>query len=187
MAEMSAATEQTADTTGHLRVVFWFGAASVVLLAAFLLRATALQPNWLVLVLTAGAVYLSCARAIRDLVCMKAGSSKEAVVQIGMAVITVLGTAAVLYFSWRYGAPVVVRALEAYLLPAFVPVAVTYVALALRVERKHHVRVFLGNRGWLFVPLPSNSTPHADAEPHSIKWTPRPNGRGGSNGSTGGS
>jgi hypothetical protein len=32
-----------------------------------------------------------------------------------------------------------------------------------------------------------NSTPHPDAEPHSIKWTPRPNGRGGSNGSTGGS
>lgn len=33
--------------------------------------------------------------------------------------------------------------------------------------------------------LPPNSTPHADAEPHSIKWTPRPNARGGSNGGAG--
>lgn len=144
-------------------MVFWFGASSVVLLTAFLLRAKTLQPNWLVLLLTAGVVYLSCVKSIRDLISMKVGSSKEAIVQIGMAVITVLGIAAILYFSRRYGAPVVIRALEAYLLPAFVPVALTHMALALHVERKHHVRVFLGNRGWLFVPLPSNNTPHADA------------------------
>jgi len=181
MAEMSAAAEQPVNTTGHLRVVLWLGVASLVLVIAFLLRAEVLQPNWLVLLLSAGAMYLSCVRAMRDLVSMKARSGNEAIVQIGAAVIAVLGTCAVLYFAWRYGAPAVIRTLEAYLLPAFVPVAVTYAVLALRVERKHHVRVFIGNRGWLFVPLPSNSTPHTDARADSVINQP-PSARAGERG-----
>ena len=87
MAEMSAAAEQPVNTTGHLRVVLWFGVASLVLVIAFLLRAEVLQPNWLVLLLSAGAMYLSCVRAMRDLVSMKARSGNEAIVQIGAAVI----------------------------------------------------------------------------------------------------
>jgi hypothetical protein len=35
--------------------------------------------------------------------------------------------------------------------------------------------------------LRPNNAMYSDTEPHSIKWTPRPNGRGGSNGSAGGS
>jgi putative hydrolase of the HAD superfamily len=37
----------------------------------------------------------------------------------------------------------------------------------------------------LYQPQTPNPPVNADAEPHSIKWTPRPNARGGSNGSAG--
>jgi hypothetical protein len=163
MAGMSAAQGQLVDTTGHLRAVIWFAAAAIVLLAVFLFRVETLQPNWVLLLMVSAIVFFSCLRAMRDLVQMKPASSKESIVQIGIAVITLLAVAAILYFSWRYGAPAVVRVVEAYVLPACVPAAFVYAALALRTEQKHKVRVFFGNRGWLFVPLPSNNTVEADA------------------------
>jgi hypothetical protein len=160
---MSAGQGQAVNTTGHLRAVIWFTGAAVVLLAAFLIRIETLKPNWILLLIVTAIVFLSCLRAMRDLVRMNPTSSKESIVQIGIGVISGLGIAAILYFSWRYGAPVVVRVVEAYALPACVPAALTYAALAFRTERKHRVRVFFGNSGWLFVPLPSNNTVEADA------------------------
>jgi len=163
MAGMSARQEQTVNTAGHLRVVIWFVGAAAVLLALFAFRARTLQPNWTLLLTVTGVTFLICVRAMRDLVRMKPGTSKESIVQLGIAVMTVLAIAAILFFSSRYGAPAVVRVVEAYVLPALVPVALTYAALALQVERKHRVHVFIGNRGWVFVSLPSNNTVEPDA------------------------
>jgi uncharacterized membrane protein len=160
---MSTGEDQALNTTGYLRVVIWFGAAAVVLLTVFVFRVGTLQPNWPVLLIVMVFAFLTCLGAMRDLIRMKPHSGNESIVQIGMAVISLVAIAAALYFAWRYGAPAVVRAVEAYVLPSFVPIAITYVVLALRVERKHKIRVYIGNRGWLFAPTPSNSTVEADA------------------------
>ena len=160
---MSTGEDQALSTTGHLRVVMWFGAAAVVFLAVFVLSVGTLQPNWLVLLIVTIFTFLICLGAMRDLVRMKPASGNEFIAQIGMVVITLVAIVAVLYFAWRHGAPAVVSALEAYALPALIAISGTYSVLALRVERKHKVRVYFGNRGWLFVPTPSNSTVETDA------------------------
>jgi len=125
------------------------------LLATFLIRLSTLQPNWLLLL---GLVLVTLAlssRGFRDLLNMKPTAAKEKAAQIGLALGGTLGVLAILYFSWRYGAPNVMRAIEAYLLPALAPVGFAYAVLAFHVERKHKVRVFFGNRGWLFLPQES--------------------------------
>jgi hypothetical protein len=159
---MSTGEDQALSTTGHLRVVIWFGAAAVVFLTVFVLRAGTLQPNWMVLLIVTVFTFVVCLGAMRDLIGMKPPSSNESIAQIGMAAITLVAMAAVLYLAWRHGARTVVDVMEAYVLPALIAISGTYAVLALRVERKHKVRVYFGNRGWLFVPTPSNSTVEAD-------------------------
>jgi hypothetical protein len=137
---------------GHLRVVIWFGLSGTVLLATFLFRLSTLQPNWLLLLSLALATLAASSRAFRDLLNMKPGATKESVAQIALAVGGALGVVAILYFSWRYDAATVMRAMEAYLLPVLVPIGFAYAVVALHLERKHKVRVFVGNQGWLYLP-----------------------------------
>jgi hypothetical protein len=154
MAQMSTGHDQlnAPSSAGHLRVAIWFGLSGIVLLATFLFRLNTLQPNWLVLLALALATFAASSRAFRDLWNMKPGATKERSAQLALAVGGGLGAMAILYFSWRYGAPTVMRVLEAYLLPILVPIAFAYAAVSLHVERKHKVRVFVGNRGWLYLP-----------------------------------
>jgi hypothetical protein len=163
MAEMTTGEEDALSTTGYLRAVIWFGGAALVLLVVFLFRLGTLQPNWLVLLALILGAFATGSRPFRDLLNMKSASKDESIVQIAIAVSAVLAIAAIVYFSWRYGAPPVVRVVEAYVLPACVPMAFAYAAVAFHAERKHRVRVYFGNGGWRFVPLPSNNTVEADA------------------------
>lgn len=141
-----------ASSAGHLRVVIWFGLSGIVLLATFLFRLSALQPNWLLLLALVLVTLAASSRAFRDLLNMKAGATQERLAQLGLAVGGALGVVAILYSSWRYGAPTVMRALESYLLPVLAPLGFAYALVASHVERKHKVRVFVGNRGWLYLP-----------------------------------
>jgi Zn-dependent membrane protease YugP len=154
MAQISTERDQASvqSSAGHLRVAIWFGLSGVVLFVTFLFRLGTLQLNWQVLLALALVTFAASSRAFRDLWNMKPGATKERSAQIALAVGGALGAVAILYFSWRYGAPAVMRVLEAYLLPILVSIAFAYAAVALHVERKHKVRVFVGNRGWLYLP-----------------------------------
>jgi hypothetical protein len=154
MAQMSTGHDgaNVASSAGHLRVVIWFGLSGIVLLATFLFRLSALQPNWLLLLGLVLVTFAASSRAFRDLLAMKTGATQERLAKIALAVGGSLGVVAILYFSWRYGAPTVMWALEAYLLPVLAPMGFAYALVAAHVERKHKVRVFVGNRGWLYLP-----------------------------------
>jgi hypothetical protein len=78
---------------------------------------------------------------------MKPRSATEKAAQVALAVGGVLGVVAILYFSWRYGAPTAMRAIATYLLPTLAPIGLAYAGVALHVERKHKVRAFVGNQG----------------------------------------
>ena len=137
MAQTSTGRDQpdVPNAAGHLRVAIWFAISGVVLLATFLIRLDTLQPNWLVLLAFTFLTFAVCWTAFRDLWSMKSRAMNR-----------------------RYGAPTVMHVLESYLLPSLVPIAFAYAAVALHVERKHKVRVFIGNRGWLYLPQePRNS------------------------------
>lgn len=152
MAQSTAGDEANAQSsTGHLRVAIWFGLSGMLLLVTFLVRISTLQPNWglllgLVLVTSAAST-----RGFRDLLSLKPRAATEKAAQVALAVGGGLGVVAILYVSWRYGAPTVMRAIEAYLLPTLAPIGLAYAGVALHVERKHKVRVFFGNQGWLFL------------------------------------
>ena len=148
----SSASEAAQGSTGHLRVVIWFGLSGVLLLVTFLVRISTLQPNWGLLLGLIIVTSAASTRGFRDLLDMKPRAATEKAAQVALAVGGVLGVVVILYFSWRYGAPTVMRAIETYLLPALAPIGFAYAGVALHVERKHKVRVFVGNRGWLFLP-----------------------------------
>src|SRR5688500_13671859 len=154
MAQMSTAQDDpnVPSSAGHLRVVIWFGLAGIVLPVPLLFSLSASQPDWRLLVGLVLATFGASSRGFRDLLNMKRSATKERMAQIGLAVGGALGVAAILYFSWRYGAPTVMRAIEVYLLPVLAPLGFAYAWVALHVERKHKVRVFFGNHGWLFLP-----------------------------------
>src|SRR5262245_26663680 len=169
MADMVADRQQAPNSTGHFRVVIWFGTWAVAFLFVFLYRLDALRPNWLVL---GPLMLLPCLFGLsgfRDLLIMKPGSNNERIAQIAIAVGASLIVSTMAYFSWRYGAPSVMRVMETYVLPAFIPIGFAFAAVALHVERKHKVRVFVGNRGWLYLPLPSNNALLTDASTSPLR------------------
>jgi hypothetical protein len=52
-----------------------------------------------------------------------------------------------------------------HVIPALAPFSFILAALAFHVERKHKVRLFIGNRGWLYLAMPSdNAVPPAREE-----------------------
>jgi len=154
MAQMSTEHDgrSVPSSAGHLRVVIWFALSGIVLLAPFLFRLSSLKPNWLILLGLVLVAFAASSRAFRDLLNMKPGATKAKSAQVALAVGGALAVVGILYFSWRHGAPIVMQVLETYLLPVLAPLGLAYAAVALHVERKHKVRVFIGNGGWLYLP-----------------------------------
>jgi hypothetical protein len=82
------------------------------------------------------------------------------VVTLGVGVLTVLGIVGAAYL---YTAAYTMHLLGLYVIPSSAVLGALLALLAWRAERKAKVRVFVGNRGWVYVSSPSNRTPHADA------------------------
>lgn len=166
MAPLDAVTEQPEEprSAGHLRVWLWFGGWAVMSLLFFLYRLDDLQPNWLLLALLMSAPCVLGVPSFRELVHMKSQSTKEIWGQIGLTIGAMLAAAALVYVAWRYDAPSAMRMIETYVIPALAPFSFILAALAFHVERKHKVRVFIGNRGWLYLAMPSNNTVHRTRE-----------------------
>jgi hypothetical protein len=162
----------TDPSRGLFRVPVWFGIAAVGFLASFLFRLKELQPNWLilgVLVLVSLAIALN---EFKGLVALKSGTGSE---RKG-TMLAILGAALVaiplIYFSWKLGPAVGIRIVDTYLPPVLVPFTATIASVAFYVERKYKSRVYIGNKGWVFLSQepPSNRTIERDAG----KSDPRP-------------
>src|SRR5262245_38001359 len=136
MADMAADRQQAPNSAGHFRVVIWFSTWAVAFLFVFLYRLDTLRPNWLVLGPLMLLLCLFRLSEFRDLLRMKSGSTNERIAQMTIAVGALLTVSTMAYFSWRYGAPSVMRVLETYVLPAFMPISFAFAAVALHVERK---------------------------------------------------
>jgi hypothetical protein len=145
-------------SAGHLRVWSWFGGWAVISSLIFLYRLEHLQPDWLLLALLMSAPCVFGVPSFRELVHVKSQPTKEIWGQIGLAIGATLAAAALVYVAWRYDAPSAMRMMETYVIPALAPFSFILAALALHVERKHKVRVFIGNRGWLYLAMPSDNT-----------------------------
>jgi sterol desaturase/sphingolipid hydroxylase (fatty acid hydroxylase superfamily) len=151
------------STTGYIRVPLWFGIWGLVFLVVFLYRVQTLNPNWLILGPLMVAPLALSPRSLKEMLNRRSGAANEKIMQVSAALGGVLAFAAVAYGAWRFGPAGAVRIMDAYVIPMLIPIVLVYAGVALHVERKHKLRVFVGNRGWLFVPPPSNSTHERDA------------------------
>lgn len=151
------------SAAGHFRVVYWFSAWVVIFSLFFFYRLDALKPDWLVLAALALLPVVLSIRSYNDLLRLRAATSKERTAQIALAVGAALVCMALFYLAWRYSPAFAIRMIDAYVMPALLPTCIVLVMAAFHVERKQKVRVFVGNQGWLFLPLPSNSTVERDA------------------------
>jgi len=162
MADPTAShASQPLSADGCFRVVYWFPAWVAIFLPFFLYRVDTLKPNWLVLALLAAMPFALSIKSYRDLVNLRSGSTKENTSQIAIIVGAAIAVLSIGYLAWRYNPAFAVRIMDAYVMPAFMPICVAVALVAFRVERRHKVRVFVGNKGWLY--LPSNSTAESDA------------------------
>ena len=153
-----------AETDGHLRVSLWFGGYAVLFSLVFALRLEALQPNWLLLIPLMAIPFTFSVRAFKDLSRAQVRTTPEWLGQIGAAAGGLLTGGVTIYVGIRYGGDAAMRVLEAYVMPMLVPYSAFVAALALYVERKHKVLVYVGNQGWLYVRVPSNNTVHRTRE-----------------------
>jgi len=164
----------TASTRGLFRVPLWFGFAAVWFLAIFLSRIEHLQPNWLVLAGLALVTLTFVANSLRDLVRMKTSTSSERKTMIGAIAGGLLSAMSLIYLSWHFGPAIGMRMFDVYVFPLLVPISSAFALTSLYVERKYHVRVYIGNSGWVFLPTsePSNRTVETDARKSSARGSP---------------
>lgn len=151
------------STKGLFRVVLWGGVWTGFGVLSLLNELQRGQPHsWVLAVLSVLWVAV-CFRQILDLAKLKAGSSNErlmTVVSLGVSVLTALGIVGAAYL---YTAAYTMHLLGLYVIPSSAVLGALLALLAWRAEPKAKVRVFVGNRGWVYVGSPSNRTPPADA------------------------
>ena len=165
---------QTASPRGLFRVPLWFGLAAVWFLVEFLSSLEHLQPNWPVLVGLALVTLASVAISLRDLLRMKTGTSSERKSMIGAIAGGLVCAIILIYLAWRFGPAIGMRIYDVYVFPLLVPITSAFALTSLYVERKYHVRVYMGNSGWVFLPTsgPSNRTVETDARKNSARGSP---------------
>jgi hypothetical protein len=85
-----------------------------------------------------------------------------------------LSAISLIYLSWRFGPAIGMRMFDVHVFPLLVPISSAFAVTSLYVERKYHVRVYIGNSGWVFLPTsePSNRTVETDARKSSARGSP---------------
>jgi len=152
-------------TSGLMRIAPWSFAFVALAIAVFIYEHLRGHPRWGILGLVVLGAFALCAKEIRNLVRLKSNTTSER----ATLVLSLLGAGAMVGFilgvAHFYSPAYAMHLTGLYVFSSLAPVALVVALLALWVERKYKVRVYVGNTGWVFVgpETPSNTTPHADA------------------------
>jgi len=165
--------QDATDSSSHglFRVVLWgflyalFGALA---LANELEKG---QPDWWVLAGLSSLLIAACFSELRNLANVKAGTSSERRTTICAILGGALVAAFILGTAYFYSSAFALHLTGLYVIPATAVLVAIFAFLAWRVERKARVRVFFGNKGWVFLASkpPSNSTLERDARESSAR------------------
>jgi len=171
---MAIQEQPTDPTRGLFRVPLWFGTAAVGFLSLFISQLADLQPNWSILGALALVPLAFAFKEIKNLLALNAGTRSE---RQGIA-LAILGAALVavplVYFSWQFGPTAAMRLVDTYLPPILVPITAALASVAFYVERTSKMRVYVGNKGWVFLSReqPSNPTAESDARKSGARGSP---------------
>ena len=178
------ATSASADQTrGLFRVAPWALCYTVFGALIFGKEFTQGKPNWLILGGLTVLCLVACIGEIRKLLALKPGTSNERLTVLLGSAGAMLIAAFILLVTYRSSAAYAMHLTGLYIISSSAVLAAVLGPLALFMERKAQVRIYVGNSGWvyIFAQPPSNSTPHTDARGSSVLNQP-PSARAGERG-----